>query len=314
MSIAACLLIYSVAVVIFGPPVLCALTRSGHAPKYGVAVWLIAIGRVLLTWLTIVLLLILDFIAHWQQRGSFVVSCIKFLCDLAAGKRGFAPQAMLLMVAGAVAVGIAVFGIRFTRTITRLRVHAHGHAHAVRLVGRPTTERGVYVVDAAERTAYCVAGKPPTIVVTTAAVAALASPELKAVLAHERAHLDGHHLRIVTILRALAAALPRLTLITLGVVEVSRLLEMCADDVAARRYGHISLLTGLLALAGGAPAAALGAADIAVLNRAERLALPPTQSVRVRAQAALTSASTLIAVAPVGTLMLGASGMLMCGG
>lgn len=314
MSIGACLLIYSVAVLIIGPSMLRSLTRSGHAPKCGVAAWLIAIGSVLVTWLTIVLLLIIDAIAHWQRRGSLVVSCIKFLCEIAAGNRGFAPQAILLALISAAVIGIAVFGVRFTRTVARLRIHAHGHAHAVRLVGRPTTERDVYVVDAAERVAYCVEGKPDTIVVTTATVAALASPELRAVLAHERAHLDGHHLRIVTVLRGLAAAFPHLALITQGVDEVSRLLEMCADDVAARRYGHAPLLTGLLALAGGAPASALGAADIAVLNRAERLALPPAQRVRVRAQAALTSASTLIAVAPVGTLVLGASGMLMCGG
>lgn len=314
MSMAACLLIYSVAVVMFGPSILGVLTRSGHAPKAGVAAWLIAIGSVLLTSFTIVVFVILDVIAHWHQRGSFVVSCIKFLCDLAAGKRGVAPQVILLAVAGGVIVGGAVIGIRFTRTIARLRVHAHGHAHAVRLVGRPTTELGVYVVDAAERTAYCVEGKPPAIVVTSAAVAALDESELKAVLAHERAHLDGHHLRIVTMLRGLAAALPRFTLITRGVTEVSRLLEMCADDVAARRYGPAPLLTGLLALAGGAPAAALGAADVAVLNRAERLAIPPGHSARVRAQAALTSASTIIAVAPLGTLALGASGFLMCGG
>lgn len=314
MSIAACLLVYSVVVVVFGPAVLGYLTRSGHTPKSGVAAWLIAIGSVLLTWLTIVVLVILDVIAHWHHRGSFVVSCIKFLCDLAAGKAGSAPQLMLLAVAAAMIAGVAVIGIRFARTVGRLRAHAHGHAHDVRLVGRPGTERGVYVVDATERTAYCVAGKPSAIVVTSAAVAALDEGELKAVLAHERAHLDGHHLRIITTLRALAAALPRLALITRGVAEVSRLLEMCADDVAARRYGHDPLLTGLMALAGGAPAAALGAADVAVLSRAERLALPPAHSVRVRAQAALASASTLIAVAPLGTLVLGASGVLMCGG
>jgi len=314
VSIAACLLVYSVAVVVFGPSVLGVLTRSGHAPKCGVAAWLIAIGGVLLTWLTIVVLVIVDVIAHWHQRDSLVVSCVRFLCDVAAGNRGVAPQVMLLAAAGAAIGGVAVVGIRFTRTIGRLREHAHGHAHAVRLVGRPTTERGVYVVDAAECTAYCVEGKPPAIVVTSAAVAALDECELKAVLAHERAHLEGHHLRIVTMLRGLAAALPRLALIVRGVAEVSRLLEMCADDVAARRYGHAPLLTGLMALVGGAPAAALGAADVAVFNRAQRLAIPPGHGARVRAQAALTSASTIIAVAPLGTLALGASGLLMCGG
>jgi hypothetical protein len=69
-----------------------------------------------------------------------------------------------------------------------------------------------------------------------------------------------------------------------------------------------------MALAGGSPAVALGAADIAVLNRAQRLAVPPAHRARVRAQAALTSASTVIACAPLATLALGVSGVLMCGG
>ncbi|WP_099041871.1 M56 family metallopeptidase [Mycobacterium neglectum] len=314
MSIAACLLVYSVAVVMFGPPVLGFLTRGGQAPRCGVAAWIIAIGTVLLTWVTIAVLVILDVIAHWRQRGSFVVSCFELLCDLAAGKAGSAPQLMLLIGAAGVIGAVAVIGIRLVRTIGRLHALAHGHAQAVRLVGRPTTERDVYIVDAAQRTAYCVAGKPAAIVVTTAAVAALDARQLGAVLAHERAHLDGHHPRMVTALRGLALVFPRLALMTRGAEEVSRLLEMCADDAAARRHGHRALLTGLMALAGGAPVAALGAADVAVLNRAERLALPPAQHVRVRAQAALTSASTIIAFAPLATVVLGASGVLMCGG
>lgn len=172
VNVAACLLLYSVAVIVFGPPALGFLTRAGHAPRSGVAAWLIAIGSVLLTWLTVVVLVIVDVVAHWHDGGSFVVSCVRLLCDLAAGKAGSAPQVMLLASAVAVVGTVAVIGIRLVRVVGRLRAHAYEHAEAVRLVGRPTGERDVYVVDAAERTAYCVAGKPPAIVVTTAAVAA----------------------------------------------------------------------------------------------------------------------------------------------
>lgn len=312
MSVAACLLVYSVVVVVCGPSLLSSLTKGGLAPRSGVAAWLIAIVSVLLTWLTVAVLVVVDVIAHWRQGGSFVASCFEFLCDLAAGKAGRAPQVMLLVVVAFVVATVAVIGIRLARTIGRLRAHAHGHAQTVRLVGRPTTESDVYIVDAAERTAYCVSGKPPAIVVTSAAVAALDEQELGAVLAHERAHLDGHHARVVMTLRGLALVFPWLSLMTRAAAEVPRLLEMCADDAAVRRYGNDALLAGLMALAGGAPAAALGAADVAVLNRAERLALPPAHHARMRAQAALTSASTVIAFAPIATLVLGASGVLMC--
>jgi len=314
VTIAACLLLYSVLLVVFAPPLLSSLTKAGHAPRCGVAAWLIAIGSVLLTWVAVAILVLFDLIEHWRHGGSFVVACVQLLCDVAAGKAGTVPQLMLLVGAAAVVAIAGVSGIRLTRTIWRLRAQAQGHAQSVRLVGHPTAERDVYIMDAAERTAYCVSGKPPAIVVTSAAVAALDDEELRAVLAHERAHLDGHHPRVVTTLRGLALVFPWLALFTRGAAEVSRLLEMCADDVAARRYGHQVLLTGLMALAGGSPAAALGAADIAVLNRAQRLAVPPAHRARLRAQAALTSASTIIACAPLATLMLGVSGVLMCGG
>jgi beta-lactamase regulating signal transducer with metallopeptidase domain len=314
VSVAACLILYSAVVVVVGPPLLRALTRGGHAPRCGVAAWLTAITSVLLSWLTAAVLLVLDAIAHQGQHGSFVASCVELLCDLAAGEVGSAAQLMLFAGSAAVVAAVAVFGLRVARTIARLRAHAYGHAQAVRLVGRPTTERNVFVVDTPERTAYCVSGSPPAIVVTSAAVAALDERELEAVLAHERAHLDGHHPKMVTTLRGLALVFPRLALMTQGAAEVSRLLEMCADDVAVRRFGQQALLTGLMALAGATPAAALGAADIAVLSRAERLAIPPAHRVRIRAGAALTSTSTIIALAPLVTVVLGASGVLMCGG
>ena len=44
-----------------------------------------------------------------------------------------------------------------------------------------------------EPAAYCVSGRPPAIVVTTAALGALDDRQLDAVVAHERAHLAGHH-------------------------------------------------------------------------------------------------------------------------
>lgn len=40
VNIAVCLLLYSVAVLVFAPRPLHVLTRAGHAPRFGVAVWL----------------------------------------------------------------------------------------------------------------------------------------------------------------------------------------------------------------------------------------------------------------------------------
>ena len=59
--------------------------------------------------------------------------------------------------------------------------------------------------------AYCVAGRQPTVILTTAAVQALDPGQLDAVLAHERAHLAGRHHRLLALTPAvLALALGRL--------------------------------------------------------------------------------------------------------
>ena len=94
-----------------------------------------------------------------------------------------------------------------------------------------------------------------------------------------------------------------------GARQVSRLLEMSADDAAVEKYGSGAILGGLLALAGAARSAfgALGAADVAVLARAERIvAARRAGFVRM----AVTSASIGVAVA--GPVLLGAIGLLMC--
>lgn len=310
MNVAAGLLIYSVAMVLVAPPLLGALTRGGSAPRLGVAAWLTAIVSVLATWVVIPILVISDVGFHRGPHRSLLASCVQVLCDIAAGRAGIAAQATVMVGAVAVIVAVAGFGIKALRTIRRLRAHSHSHAQAVRLVGRPTNQRDVYIVDSGERTAYCVAGAPPAIVVTTGAIAALGSDELQAVLAHERAHLDGHHPKIVTALRALALVFPRVRLMARGAVDVARLLEMCADDAAARRYGEHTLLAGLMALAGATPAQALGAADVALLSRAQRLALPPPPWTRLGARAGLFGATAVIALVPITTFALGASGLL----
>jgi Zn-dependent protease with chaperone function len=169
------------------------------------------------------------------------------------------------------------------------------------------------VIDAAEPAAYCVSGRPPAIVVTSATLAALGQDELSAVLAHERAHLTGGHLNVVAALRSLASVFPNVALMTQGAAHVARLLEMCADDAAARRHGNAALVSGLMALAGAAPAEALAAADKAVVTRAERLTAPPTRRVRLRAQAALGAVMTLMFCIPVVATALALWGLPMCG-
>lgn len=312
MNVAAGLLLYSLAVVVAGPPLLRRLTRGGHVPSLGVAAWLTAIGSVLISWIAAATTAAIDVIGHWNH-SHFVAECLARLLGMATGDAGLLPRLALIAVAIAAAGAATATAARLTRTVARIRRRAHRHAHAVRMVGHRWAQRDVVILDAAEPAAYCVSGRPPAIVVTTGAISALDERQLDAVVAHERAHLAGHHLHVVAALRSLAAVFPRLTLITDGAQHVSRLLEMCADDAAARRHGRGALLSGLLALSGVTPLGALGAADIDVLARAERLTAPRASRASVSCLTALTSAVTVMVAGPLITATLATSGALMCG-
>jgi Zn-dependent protease with chaperone function len=163
--------------------------------------------------------------------------------------------------------------------------------------------------------AYCVAGRPAAIVVTSGALAVLDPPQLRAVLAHESAHLAHRHHALATVTRGLAAAFPGVPLFTRGGAEVARLTEMAADDTAARASGRPALVTALIAIATGAafsstaipgtgilgaavPAGAMAAAARAVPDRVERLLRPSSPARSAAFAAALTLTLALLAAAP----------------
>ncbi len=313
MLTAAGLLLYSATVLLAGPRILPGLTRRGDAPRPGVALWLTAIATVFLAWFGAVVFFIIEVVRHWQHPELVILSCLSQLHGFLTGDHRGAPQALMVVIVAVVSGAVGVSSVRVGKALTRLRFRAHGHAEAVRMVGRPTREPGVVVIDAVEPAAYCVAGRPPAIVVTSAMLAVLGDDELRAVLAHERAHLAGRHLTVVSALRSLAAVFPNLSLITVGVAEVARLLEMCADDAAVRRHGSAALLSGLASLVAAGPVEALAAADIAVLARAERLAAKPPRWVRLRAHAALTAGTMIMLAAPLAGPLLALMGLPTCG-
>jgi len=299
VSIAAGLLLYAALLSWLGPRVLARITTSGINPQLGVAAWLTAIGGVLGAWVAAVVVLVLD-AAATLSGGPVWTVCLAILghvgqIDMA---RPVAATIAIALIGTALTVSV-LSGRRIGRTLRTLRAHSHQHAMAARIVGSPTRWRDVVVVQAAKPAAYCVAGRPRAIVVTTAALASLEDDQLAAVLAHEQAHLTGRHHQLLMLLRAVAAGLPRLALLTAGPEAVARLLEMCADDTAARRHGPQPLLCGLMTLVGRptVPAAALGAASTAVLDRATRLAAPAPPGARWRDRVRLwTSISLTIAV------------------
>jgi Zn-dependent protease with chaperone function len=200
--------------------------------------------------------------------------------------------------------GLVMIGLtwRYGRSLRRARSRTRAHAEAARITGRRAGGTNApFVLDAAVPAVYCVPGQPPTIVVTTGALAVLGPQQLASVLAHERAHLAGRHHLLLTVTRCLAAIAPVVPLFARGSGEVARLAEMRADDVAARRGGRRILLTALLAMSAGVsagppPAAWLPATGGVVADRVRRLAEPPDAARWARYGLAL-AALTLAVVA-----------------
>jgi Zn-dependent protease with chaperone function len=314
MSVAICLLVYSFAVATLSPWVLLRLTRAGTVPRLGVVAWLAAMVSVVASWLTATALLVVSLTRNWDQPGRLATACFATLRRVVEGSSGALLQAGLFILAAAAASALSTLGWRSGRSLWRTRTLSRGHAERARVIGRRIDGVDAIVVDAPERAAYCVAGRPDTIVVTRAALDALTDRHLQAVLAHERAHLAGRHHHVLAFARALAVAIPRITLFSTGAREIARLLEMAADDTAARSHGSQTLLDALLALSLGvlAPQGAIAAAGTDVLARAERLAEPFSVRNKWSTRLLLTATTLLIAGGPLIPVALAAVGAMWC--
>jgi Zn-dependent protease with chaperone function len=303
MTTAVWLLLYGAVLTWLAPPLLTRLTRSGVTPHMGIAAWLTAITAALLAWVGAVAIAAVAAVEGMKDSTAVTLCLRLFGLSERAPLPGRLGSVVLIVTALAIS---AVVISRVGRSVLGLRARSHAHAREARMIGHPTDRPGVLVVDAHRPAAYCVSGKPNAIVVTTGALDALDGSQLAAVLAHENAHIAGHHHQLLMVLRGLATSLPRLPLFRSGAAAVADLLEMCADDVAARRHGTRPLLVGLLTLAGPQrlPADGLAAAGTAVLARALRLADPARPGMQWRQRVALgaTMVSTVGAPAVIDLL------------
>ena len=210
------------------------------------------------------------------------------------------------------ALGLTLAGAVVARTVltamTHLRATGHQaqlHAETARFVGRPEPSLGALLVEYSEPVAYCVGGRRPMVVLSTGALSALEPAELAAVLAHERAHLSGRHHLLRALARIGRLVLPFLPLMRDADAQVARLVEMHADDAAARASDPRSVATALVILATGAsPAPALAASATDSVQRIHRLLGPAEPLGQARRQllrataASLALTPVLLALAP----------------
>lgn len=125
----------------------------------------------------------------------------------------------------------------------RLRTGIDTHARRTPAAGVPTV-----VVRSEERSAVSVPGRRPVIVVSSALRDALTPAELEAVVEHERGHLAQRHhllLQLADLQYRCAPALPCARSLE-GSIQL--LVELAADDHAARRCGRRTLARALRVL------------------------------------------------------------------
>lgn len=302
MSVAVCLLAYALSVAVLGPAVLSRVTRAGAAPRFAIGAWLAVMGSVLVAAVAAVALFVSQAIASWGRIGPVLTGCVAGLGVIVRGGYGQLVQAGVLALAAMSTLAVMTLGARAALALHRMRRGSHDHGRAVRIAtgNTPPGPGGTFVIDSDRRGVYCLAGRPHTIVITRAALDALDDAQLAAVLAHERAHLRGRHHQVLALTGALSKLFPRVRLFTHGAGDVARLLEMRADDVAARRHSPDTVVDALLALSlptpTFTPAAALSAAGLAVTQRVERLLFPPNG---ITARIGLITATSAALIGPV---------------
>jgi Zn-dependent protease with chaperone function len=172
------------------------------------------------------------------------------------------------------------------------------HRAMLRLAGVRHADREFTVVPHPEPAAYVVPGRRPEVVVTTAALGRLSDVELAAMLAHERAHAAGRHHWLLVAARLLRRAFPWVPLFRHAVRELTRLVEMRADDVAARGHSRLALARALAAMAQRetVPEALHGTGGDA-LERLRRLLDPPAP-LPVPARVLVAAFSGMLPLAP----------------
>ncbi len=170
-------------------------------------------------------------------------------------------RAMGLMWAAA-ALSAAMLGrllLSGHRVGTGLRVLRSRHRDLVFLLGNVDPVTRVTVLDHATPTAYCVPGGDHQIVMTAGAVAALDADEMRAVLAHENAHLTARHDLILEFFTVLHHAVPGPIRCEAALSEVHLLVEALADRAALRISGARPLARALVRMHTAAhPQATLG--------------------------------------------------------
>ncbi|MFA1542703.1 M56 family metallopeptidase [Actinomadura monticuli] len=220
-------------------------------------------------------------------------------------------EAIILAAAASLAL-LAACCSRLARGLPRLGRavrHRRRHREMLRLVAR---EHGrhpdVLVLDHPVPVAYSLPARGRAIVVSTGAQETLTPEEFGAVLVHERTHVRQRHHMMLLVLDLAYALLPWSPTVRRAKATLPSLLEMAADDAAARACGRRTLADALCRLAATpGVAGALGAAGPSAEALTERVRRLESAEMGKPRRAARAAASTFVTLAVAAPLLVAAA-------
>jgi Zn-dependent protease with chaperone function len=296
VTVAAVLIAYAVSIGTLGGRLLERARWTARAPLLAIVTYLAAAWSVVAAVGLAGLTLAVKATALGDGLSQLIGACVLRLRETYGTPGGATVAGIGLILTGAIAARTVLTAMTHLRAAGQ---QALLHAETARLVGRPEPSLGAVLVEHSEPVAYCVAGRHPTVILSTGALQALEPAQVSAVLAHERAHLTGRHHRLLALARISSLVFPVLPLMRDADAQVARLVEMHADDSAARTSDPRSLAAALVVLATGtSPAPALAASATDSAQRIRRLLRPAEPLAPARRQV-LRATAALLALTPV---------------
>lgn len=280
------------------PPVLRWLTRRGADA-----------GMLLLAWAVLVCLTV--FAVALPALAELVHWC---WLALHAGPAGGIDTAAGLLSGGVVVLAAVRGGWQLSAAGRyRRRLHARHTELAWVLHGSAPRAGTVLWLPTSEPHAYSLAGDPPLVVMSTGVRACLDPAAVRAVAAHERAHIHRRHHRLIVVAYAVAAGLWWLPLTRQSPSLVRTLVELDADALAARTHGRRPLRRALQTLQDTpAPAASLGIAGESMQLRLARLSTRRSGGPGRLAGSAAGSTAMVLAVMSLLVVALLITGLASC--
>lgn len=204
-------------------------------------------------------------------------------------------------LAVAILIGLRLVGVLAVVTVRTVAARAR-HRDLVDLLGTPwPAAPHARVLDHPLPVAYCLPGLRSRLVLSAGVLDTLDPAEVRAVLAHESAHLRERHDLVVLPFVAWGETAPFVRGMVCAQIAVAALIEMRADDVAATRTAPARLSAALGSMGDASPAAALTSFTTALDRRLARITDPPPPlPVAVR----LLVRATAVALVAVPTLVL----------